>query len=246
MPKAVVFDMDETLAESKRPVTNEMASALAHLLTRVPVAVISGGKREILVENLVSRLPEDADLSNLYLLPTCGAALYTCDDLSHPVYEERLTDDEMERIEDGIRRAIEATNLIDLSTPSFGERIERRISQVTLSARGQSAPLREKLAWDPDRMKRPVLRDAIAKELPEFSVKTGGTTSFDITKRGIDKAYGVRRLSEHLSIPIIDMLYVGDALFPGGNDEVVTETGIGTRETSGPEETLRIVEELLA
>jgi hypothetical protein len=42
------------------------------------------------------------------------------------------------------------------------------------------------------------------------------------------------------------MLYIGDALFPGGNDEVVKETGIETRQTSGPEETARIIRELLA
>jgi hypothetical protein len=41
------------------------------------------------------------------------------------------------------------------------------------------------------------------------------------------------------------MLFVGDALYPGGNDEVVISTGAQTRSTSGPPETNKIIEELL-
>ena len=246
-PRAIVFDLDETLAESKQPVSPEMGGRLALLLGRMPVAVISGGKYEILLANVANRLPYGAWVQNLYLLPTCGAALFeNRDDAWRTVYAELLTDTDMDVIVRGIERAIEKTGLIDLSSHSYGERIEKRGSQVTLSALGQSAPLPEKLAWDPERTKRPLLRDAIAAELPQFGVKTGGATSFDITKPGIDKAYGVRKLSEHLSIPISEMLYVGDALFPGGNDEVVKETGIPTREVSNPEQTLKVIDEILA
>ncbi len=76
-------------------------------------------------------------------------------------------------------------------------------------------------------------------------MKRAGSTSIDVTRRGLTKAYGVRKLSEHLDIPISNMLYIGDALFPGGNDEVVKETSIETRATSSPEETARIIEEVL-
>jgi hypothetical protein len=81
--------------------------------------------------------------------------------------------------------------------------------------------------------------------LPEFDVKTGGSTSIDVTRPGINKAYGVRKISEHLGIPIGEMLYIGDALFPGGNDAVVKETGIPTQQTSGPDETAEMIRALL-
>jgi hypothetical protein len=42
------------------------------------------------------------------------------------------------------------------------------------------------------------------------------------------------------------MLYVGDALFPGGNDEVVKESGIATREVANPSDTARLIDELLS
>jgi hydroxymethylpyrimidine pyrophosphatase-like HAD family hydrolase len=162
------------------------------------------------------------------------------------VYEELLSIEEAALIKAAIKEAIEETGLIDLSIDSHGERIEHRGSSVALSALGQTAPLAEKLLWDPERTKRPILREAIARRLVNYDVRTGGSTSFDVTKPGLNKAYGVRKLSEYLSIPISDMLYIGDALFPGGNDEVVKETGIETRQTSGPDETARIIEGLLA
>ena len=62
----------------------------------------------------------------------------------------------------------------------------------------------------------------------------------------VTKAYGVRMLSKHTGIGIPDMLYVGDALFEGGNDEVVKETGIKTHQVTGPDETAKVIEEILA
>ena len=59
------------------------------------------------------------------------------------------------------------------------------------------------------------------------------------------KAYGVRRLSEIIDLPISGMLYVGDALFPGGNDEIVKETGIETQQVDGPVETAKVIEKFL-
>jgi hypothetical protein len=42
------------------------------------------------------------------------------------------------------------------------------------------------------------------------------------------------------------MLYVGDALYPGGNDEVVILTGVQTRAVANPTETETIIDEILA
>ncbi len=246
LPRTVIFDLDETLAESKQPMSGDMAELFAQLLAHTTAAVISGQKHELVLRHTHETLPEYANRSNLYLLPTCGASLHAHEDGSwKTVYEELLSIEDAACIKAAIEEAIEETGLIDLAAESYGERIEHRGSSVTLSALGQTAPLPEKLAWDPERSKRPVLREAIARRLTNFDVRTGGSTSFDVTKPGLNKAYGVRKLSEHLSIPISDMLYIGDALFPGGNDEVVKETGIETRQTSGPLETARIIRELL-
>lgn len=83
---------------------------------------------------------------------------------------------------------------------------------------GQQAPLEEKLKWDPDLTKRKKIKAILDKSIPEFSVRTGGSTSIDITKPGIDKAYGIRKLRDLLGISLEEMIFIGDALYVGGND----------------------------
>jgi hypothetical protein len=42
------------------------------------------------------------------------------------------------------------------------------------------------------------------------------------------------------------MVFVGDALYPGGNDAAVKKTGIQTIMTSGPRETMKIIKNILS
>lgn len=246
LPRAIMFDLDSTLAASKQPIDGPMSQALGELLARIPVAIISGGAFEQLRVQAAERLPHDS-MDKLFLLPTSGAALYThADGAWSVVYEERLTDGEAAQIESALQQGAEETALIDFSHELYGPYIENRGSQVSLSALGQHAPIQEKEEWDPDHTKREALQAAIAPLLPDFDVKIGGSTTIDVTKHGITKAFGVRKLAEHLGLSVSDMLYVGDELRPGGNDEVVRETGIPTKAVSGPADTLEFIESLLS
>lgn len=246
MPALVFFDIDKTLSASKQPLSPEMANVLTELLSRTNVAIISGGSFGQFREQIINQLPEGARLAHLFILPTSGAALYAyMEGAWKPVYEEHLTDAQAQKVRAAIETAIHETGLIDLSAASYGDRIEFRGAQVTLSALGQQAPIAEKEAWDPDGFKKRTLRDAIAPMLPDFDVKMGGSTSIDVTLHGINKAYGVRKLSEYRSLLISDMLYIGDALYEGGNDEVVKQTGIRTQQVKDPEDTMHVIRELL-
>jgi HAD superfamily hydrolase (TIGR01484 family) len=247
MPQIVCFDIDNTLTRSKAPLAVEMSILLTALLRKTNVAFVGGGKFDQFKKQLVDFLPNDSQFESLYLLPTSGAALYEFS-LGEwvPVYEEKLSPDEALTVRDALMEAAEKSGVVDLSAPAHGERIEFRGSQVTLSVLGQQAPVEEKEAWDPDQSKREALRAAAAALLPGYDVKRGGSTSIDVTKHGINKAYGIRRLSDHLQIPIADMLYVGDQLFPGGNDEVVKETGIKTQAVKDPSETELVIQAMLA
>ena len=82
--------------------------------------------------------------------------------------------------------------------------------------------------------------------IPEFSVRMGGSTSIDVTLPGIDKAYGIGKMRDILGIPIAEMLYIGDALFPGGNDHPVRSTGARCIQIAGPNETTRVIETVVA
>lgn len=246
MKQLVIFDLDGTLAESKQPLTREMAVLVEKLLVVTRVAVISGGALEQFLKQVVGQLSRAANLANLYILPTSGAALYEFRDGGwDKVYEERLSEKEASTIESAMKAAAAETGIIDFSEPSYGERIENRGGQVTMSALGQQAPIVEKKAWDPTHEKRHALQKNIAERLPEFSVGIGGATTIDVTKRGIDKAYGIRKLCERLGVSEPDALYVGDELEAGGNDEAVYKTNVPTHAVANPAETAQLIESLL-
>ena len=244
--KLIIFDLDGTLAESKQPLSSEMVELVARLLDETRVAIISGCALPQFLKQVVAQLPTDTNFKNLYLLPTSGAALYEYHENGwDKIYEERLSEREADIISSAMREVATETGIINFSESAWGERIEYRGGQVTISALGQEAPIVEKKAWDPDHTKRHALQVAIAERLPEFSVGMGGSTTIDVTKRGIDKSYGVRQLCKRLGIKESESLYVGDELVAGGNDEAVFKTAAETKSVKDPSETIQLIKTLL-
>jgi HAD superfamily hydrolase (TIGR01484 family) len=244
MKKLIVFDLDGTLAESKSSLDAEMATLLSALLGIVKVAVISGGDWPQFEKQVLSKLPHDKHLKNLSLLPTCGTKFYRYAGDWKKIYSEDFTADERGKIVSSLTKALEAAGF--KTEKVWGEVIEDRGSQITFSALGQQAPIEEKKKWDPDFAKRQKIKALLDKLIPEFSVRLGGTTSVDVTKPGIDKAYGIRKLRDTLGIAIPEMIFVGDALFPGGNDYPAKEAGVVSIKVRDPNESKRVIEAIIA
>ena len=244
--RATLFDLDGTLAESKQPLAPEMAEKFAELLAVMPGALVSGANFSRQLEQFVAHLPAGANLSNLYLFPENAAECQMWDGRAwKQMYSYSLTEDQKKMILAALGSVLEETGIIE-GAPSWGERIEDRGEQITFSALGQHAPVSEKAKWDPDQAKRKDLAERLAKLIPAFNISIGGMTSIDITKKGVNKTQAVKWLSKHLEIPISEMAYIGDSLFEGGNDAIVKETGVPTIETSGPKQTLQIIDSLLS
>jgi phosphomannomutase len=242
--RLIVFDLDGTLAESKSAPDSEMSKLLHDLLGLVKVAVISGGDWEQFEEQLLSVLPGDQRLENLSILPTCGTQFFQYAGGWKKLYSEDLSADEKAKIVSSLAEALESNGL--KSERVWGEVIEDRGSQVTLSALGQQAPLEEKEKWDPDFAKRKRVKATLDTLIPEFSVRMGGTTSLDVTKPGIDKAYGIRKLRDILKISLAEMIFIGDALFAGGNDYPAEEAGVVCIPVRGPDETKLVIQAIAA
>ena len=244
MKKLIIFDLDGTLAESKAALDAEMAGLLGKLLGIVKVAVISGGNWPQFERQVLSQFPRDKNLRNLSILPTCGTKFYQYESAWKKLYSEDFTTGEKEKI---IRSLQEVSDHSGFKAETvWGEVIEDRGSQITFSALGQKAPLEEKKKWDPDFTKRKKMKESLDQLIPVFSVRLGGTTSIDVTKPGIDKAYGIRKLRDTLGIGIDEMIFVGDALFPGGNDYPAKEAGAESIQVRDPEEAKRVVEAIIA
>ena len=249
----IVFDLDGTLSPSKFHIDSEMAELFKSLLLVKKVAVISGGKFEQFEIELLNPLKDqNANYQNLFLFPTCSSVGYKYeDDELKLMYANYLSEGEVEKIKNAFKQAYDEIGYQD-PEKTYGEVVENRKSQVSFSALGQDIVnvlgeegIRQKEVWRTNNDVRPQMAEVLKKLLPEFEVRIGGLTTIDITHKGIDKAYGVEQIQKHLNVPISKMLFIGDAMFPGGNDHAVIKTGIDYIPIEGPEETKKIISNIL-
>lgn len=245
--RVIAFDLDDTLAESKSPITAQMADLLSRLLARFQVCVISGGKLEQFEEQLLNHLEADAGaLTALHIMPTCGTRYLRFDAAAkvwEQVYAEDLTTEQRAGIVAALDKGADALGY--RAAKLWGAQIEDRGSQVTFSALGQDAPVASKTAWDPDGSKKRKLRDYVANLIPDFEVRVGGSTSIDVTRPGIDKAYGIAKLIDVLALTKKDVIFVGDRLSSGGNDHPVKAMGVDCLAVSRWQDTALVIQTIL-
>lgn len=250
--KVIGFDLDGTLAPSKSPLPDRMSEALDKLLDKYEVLVMSGGKFEQFQTQLLANLKVDSQkMKKLHLMPTCGTRYYRYQqDKWQKIYAEDFSPAEKNKIIDALKNGVDHLDIHEKKV--YGETIEDRESQVTFSALGQDIVaelgeegVRLKEEWDPDNKKKQALRDYVAGLIPEFEVRVGGVTSIDVTKPGIDKAYGMQKLLDMLSISKDQALFIGDRLAEGGNDYPVKAMGVDCIEISDWRETALVVEAIV-
>lgn len=252
--KLIAFDLDGTLAPSKSPLPDRIGELLDQLLQKYQVCVISGGKFGQFEKQLLNNLKADPmQLQNLHLMPTCGTRYYKYDMVKkdwQKIYAEDFTEAEKTKIMDALNTAVKKHGFDKEKT--YGPTFEDRGSQITWSALGQDIVdhlgeegLTIKHAWDADNAKKNAVRDEAAELLPEFEVRVGGVTSVDITKPGIDKAYGMRKLMDMLEIGKDEILFMGDRIQEGGNDYPVKQMGIDCVEINHWEDTARTIQAIL-
>ena len=246
--KVIAFDLDDTLAVTKSPISDEMSAILGRLLEHYDVCVISGGNFEQFKIQVINRLDVSPQkLSRLHMMPTCGTRYLRYDEAKSEwatQYAEDLTEDQKKKIVEALEKVSKELGLWE-ENPA-GEIIEDRGSQVTMSALGQQATPEDKYAWaEKFKDERLVLRDKVAELLPDLEVRIGGTTSTDVTMIGIDKAYGMKKLCEAMDIGKDEILFIGDKLQEGGNDYPVKAMGIDTIEVRHQEDTIFVLEGVL-
>lgn len=246
--KIVAFDLDGTLAESKQSLTPEMAELLSRLATRAKVVVISGGSFEQFKKQLLPFWK--GPVNDLIMLPTDGSQSYEYEASNG---EWRLADKQSfpEELKDKTVAALKdliASRRHDIPPEHqiFGDYIEDRGTQISFSAYGQKAPIEIKQTWDPDQKKRLAIKAELEQILPEVDIALGGMTTIDFLAKGFNKAAGLLRLLERHQLGVKDMLFVGDAVFPGGNDYSPSQIGIDSIKITGPKDTSRVIENLIS
>lgn len=233
MKKLVAFDLDGTLAPSKSHLHPRMVALFDQLLAKYHVCVISGGKYQLFQQQFLTQITSEPNsLKRLHLMPTSGTRYYRFEDGQwKQQYAEDFTKSQKNKIIKALEEGLEESGYKAAKT--YGDTIEDRDSQITLSILGQEivAELGEegveiKEKWDPDGTKKLKIRDIVAKKIPEFNVRAAGATSIDVTMPGVDKAYGMNKLMKATGFSKEEILFMGDKIIPGGNDYAVEEMGI--------------------
>jgi HAD superfamily hydrolase (TIGR01484 family) len=249
MPKKLIaFDLDDTLAISKAPISDRMAYLMAQLLEKFEVCIISGGKFDQFKLQVTERLEITPELMRkFHMMPTCGTRYYRYDEVKDEwviQYAEDLTEAQRKKI---ITVLEEEAAKLDLKNPkTWGPIIEDRQSQIAYSILGQQAPPEEKYKWVESHLAiKQEFHRLVSERLPDLEVRMGGSTTLDITKLGIDKAYGMTKLMEKLQLGKSDILFAGDKLQEGGNDYPVKAMGIDCIAVEGWEDTALVIETIL-
>lgn len=253
MKKLIGFDLDGTLAPSKSHFNPRMVALFNKLLEHYQVLVISGGKYELFQRQFLTQISSEPHLlKRLHLMPTSGTRYYQFVDGEWSLqYAEDFTPAQKAKIIKALEEGLEESGY--KAEKTYGDTIEDRDSQITLSILGQEIVaelgdegVRIKEEWDPDGTKKMKIRDIIAPKIPEFTVRAAGATSIDITMPGVDKAYGIQKLMEETGVKKEEILYLGDKIVPGGNDYAVEEMGIDCISVRNWEDTAYAIEGIVA
>lgn len=282
----IVFDLDDTLSESKTNVGEEISRLLHALLCdgeydedgdfigfNYAVGIISGCAYEQFEKQLLEpfwkhvrnndawgkEIWADQICSRMFLMPASGSQLYFYNSSGgwRCAYKESLALREKVEVYNAFYRACEDANILPLANP-YGEIAEDRDSQITFSFLGQQAPLEIKKSWDPNQAKRFKVLKEMQKTLAKiglsnkYEITVGGSSSIDVTLKGRDKAYGLQKFLDwdewrHVKTKIDpgQVLFVADAIFPGGNDYSVKYLGVECKKVSCPADTEKIIKKIL-
>ena len=230
--KAIVFDLDDTLAPSKQPIPVEIAYQLTLLAPFYQLGILTGGNFKQVKTQVLDKLP--AGVANKINVFSCSGSQYRL--ANDNLVTEMIPNEERKRIKNLVEKAaIE----LGLWTPTpVGDIIEDRLAQITFSALGQKASPEAKSGWDVDRSKRENLVSRLQNLVEGYDIRIGGSTSIDITPAGRDKAYGMRKFLNLVGVEPMETIYVGDSFGNSGNDFPVLSTGVFCLEVSGWEQTL--------
>jgi HAD superfamily hydrolase (TIGR01484 family) len=228
-PKHFFFDLDNTLCESRQHISEEMEKLLCILSRDKDVVIVSGAKMSQIRKQIGTLVNK-----KVYILSQNGN--YARNPKKKILWKEKLDFRTKKEIMGHINFLGHKYSDMFKDVPDVNDLIQDRGCQISFSWVGHNAPKERKDTFDADRVKR----KKILKDTPFVSdraeVSFGGTTCFDYTAKGKNKGTNVKRLAELKGWNIKECIYVGDAIFPGGNDGSVI--GIcPTHLVKNPEET---------
>lgn len=246
MRRLSVFDLVSPTAVSKSALGPRLVTLLDALLVSVRRTVTSRGSRLQLERQLLAGHSDPVagdHVERLSLTATSGPKFFESGS-TWKLRDAEPFDEHGRRTMIAALQPVVGDSAIE-TRPTWGAPIEGRGGQITLPALGQEAPRPAKQQRDPDSQQRERMRAGLAELAPEYSARLGGMTSNNVTRSGVDEAYGLRKLRDIPGIALGELRFLIDALLPGGNDDPVQQVGVPSTRVRDPEQSQSVIRILL-
>ncbi len=238
--KVIIADVDETICEPAQEIDGKLAERINQLIGKgITFAFISGTSAQELRRMISTHLKEEhhllANTGTDYSIQRNG--------FSTPIYNYQLTATEKQEIMAAFEKLIKEYQLQPLTSKE--DQLQDRGSQIALSALGRNAPLEMKKKFDPAGEKRKRWVQFLRPYLHEnqYEINIGGTTTLDVTRKGLDKEWAIREFLKCNNISPYEVLFIGDKLYPGGNDYPAAKI-VDCIAVKNPEDTLQKLRQL--
>ncbi len=231
----IIADVDETICEPAQQISSRLAEEINTIISKgITVAFISGTPTAELQRMISSAVTQEhhllANTGSSYSIQKNGSSTL--------MYSYALTAAEKTEIKEALQKLIVEYGIKTLTTAE--DQLQDRGTQITLSALGRHAPLELKKQFDPQGEKRTSWVQFLRKYLPQqsYEITIGGTTSVDITRKGLDKEWAIREFMKINNLSPEQVVFIGDKIYPGGNDYPASKV-VDCIAVKNPEDTLK-------
>lgn len=218
MIKLIAFDLDGTLTQHKTKLSNENRAVLDLLRAKYSLVMVGAGKCQRIFDQMGGY---PIDIIGNYGLEVCE---YDKETRALRICASHKFECDKKSVSERVLKLREKFGFTKFS----GDSVEFHDSGcVTFAILGTKAAQEEKLAFDPDRLKRRKIYKEVCDAFPEYTVFIGGSSSFDMAPSPFDKRYALAKYCKEHGFTPDEVVFVGDDYGEGGNDESVYRSDFG-------------------
>lgn len=211
--KVIALDLDGTLTQHKQPLSPVARATLTALSKKYKLLMVGAGQVQRIF-NQMEHFPVD-------IIGNYG--------LQYATYNAETDSMDMQRdlvLPTSDRESVEAKVTAMREKHGFtefaGDNVEYHPSGcLTFPILGTKAQQADKLAFDPDRVKRRKIYAEVCEAFPDYCVFVGGSSSFDMAPKPYNKYHALDLYCREKGLAHDNVLFIGDDYGVGGNDESV-------------------------
>ena len=211
--KLIAMDLDGTLTQHKQPLSPEARSTLDALSEKYKLLMVGAGQVQRIF-NQMEKFPIDIIGNYGLQYGTYNTKTGEMDIQSNLM----LPMSNRNEIESKVTTLREKHGFTEFS----GDNVEYHPSGcLTIPLLGTKAQQADKLAFDPDRVKRRRIYAEVCENFSDYVVFVGGSSSFDLAPKPYNKYYTLDLYCKEKGLSHENVLFIGDDYGTGGNDEAV-------------------------